>query len=397
MHGLYFKSVPTSHFNMNTCYIPGISIYPKIVLFLVIYVYHAEKACSETLIAGQNVTLLCSLPSLLEAAVWIDKTDAKFSNTLSRCEAGEQKCDKNPRYETGDLHHLALRNATFSWITVSSYIPGNYTITCNSGDDHVLQTFILTFIDANMFQNPRCDVFPYENDTSKVKFECEMDTRGVGAVLEILGAGENIKKSPDFVYIILDYDHFINTSDVTCHMGIKGITISCVFPRGIRINHITEGDDAIFKINANFEIDDLMIDWQLVKIDKIDVETTQYSLWFDEKHTSMFFHNVSSITGTEGIIVRCELTQMNDENHNTSEVIGIGFVDLDGHEIELNLDSHDDNNNTNTSGGYLCNIGNQETHRNQRNVVLTYVFLGLWLTSSIGLIAGLIGHVRKQT
>ena len=119
-------------------------------------------------------------------------------------------------------------------------------------------------------------------------------------------------------------------------MGIKGITKSCAFQRGIRINHITEGDDAIFKINANFEIDDLMIDWQLVKIDKIDVETTQYSLWFHEKHTSMLFHNVSSITGTEGIIVRCECIKI-DENHNTSEVIGIGYVDLDGHEIELAL------------------------------------------------------------
>ena len=248
-----------------------------------------------------------------------------------------------------------------------------------------------------MFQNPRCDVFPYKNDTSKVKFECEMDTPEIGAELEIIGAGENINESPHFVYSIVDYDHFINTSRVICHMGIKGIAKSCAFPHGIRIKNVTEGGDAIFKINANFEIDDLMIDWQLVKIDKTVVETTKYSLWFHEKHTYMLFYNVSSITGTEGIIVRCECIKI-DEYHNTSEVIGIGFVDLDGHEIELALDSHDDNNNTNTSGGYLCNIGNQETHRNQRNVVLTYVFLGLWLTSSIiGLIAGLIGHVRKQT
>ena len=180
-------------------FIAGLPHFFKVILSVVILIYHADKSCCETLITGQNVTLSCSLPSSMEAVEWTENPDAKFPDTLSRCAAHKQICDKNPRYETGDLHHLAMRNATYSWITVSSNTPGNYTLACNSGDDDdVLQTFILTFIDANMFQSPRCDVFPYENDTSKIKFSCKVDGNpGIDAELEIIGAGESIAESPD--------------------------------------------------------------------------------------------------------------------------------------------------------------------------------------------------------
>ena len=329
---LYYEPLPL---------ISGSPHFFKVILAVVIFIYHADKTYCATLITGQNVTLSCSLPSPMEAVEWTDKTGAKFSNTLSSCEAGTQKCDKNQRYERGDLHHLAMRNATYSWITVSSDTPGNYTITCNSGDDNVLQTFIvlqifiLTFIDANMFQNPRCDVFPYENDTSKVKFSCKIDGNtnpGIDAELEIIGAGESIAESPDQVYNIVDYNQFIDVSNVMCRYGIPSINKSCAFPYGIRINNRTDGDDAVFLIEANFGINDLVIDWELMKIDNIVVDTTNYTLWYDNKKTSMLFRKISSRTDTEGIIVKCQITR-NDENQNVSTVVGVGFISLKSYKI----------------------------------------------------------------
>ena len=60
------------------------------------------------------------------------------------------------------MRFSALRNTTVSWITVSSDdSQGNYVITCRQGDD-VLQSFNLTFLDADEIQSPRCDVFPYD-------------------------------------------------------------------------------------------------------------------------------------------------------------------------------------------------------------------------------------------
>ena len=113
----------------------------------------------------------------------------------------------------------------------------------------------------------------------------------------------------------MDYKHFIDASNVMCHIGIKGITQSCAFPRGIRINKITVGDDVVFEIEANFYINDLVIDWQLMKTDKTVVDSTSWSLWYGDEKNSMLFRNFRSRRVTEGIIVRCQITR-SDENQN---------------------------------------------------------------------------------
>ena len=110
-------------------------------------------------------------------------------------------------------------------------------------------------------------------------------------------------------------------------MDIWGFKKSCAFPHGIRINHTTEGDDVAFKIEANFEIDNTVIDWQLVKTDKTVVDITNYSLWYDNEKTSMLFRNFRSSHDTEGIIVKCQITKT-DENQNISTVLGVGFISL---------------------------------------------------------------------
>ena len=320
--------------------IAGLLNISELILILVIFVLVNEKACCETVIAGQNVTLSCSIPSSSQTANWIEKTKAKFPNVLSVCEADKQKCDNNQEYGKGNLHHFALQNATHSWITVSSQAPGNYTIACKLSDGDDGQQFNLTFLDADKIQSPRCDVFPYENDASKVKFKCEVDiTRGFRTELEIIGAGENIQAPPDLVYSIVDYNHFIDASNVMCRIYVLGINKSCDFPRGIRIYHVNEGDDAVFEIEADFKMDDLVIDWHLVKIDKLVVDTTSYSLWYGDKTTSMLFRSIGSRNDTEGIFVRCQITR-SDENQNVSTIVGVGFFSLGSDQFEQSDGTH---------------------------------------------------------
>lgn len=224
------------------------------VLFLVIYAYYVEKTCCETLIAGQYSTLSCSFPSSTAVVNWKD-TD-KFSSILSRCEAIRQKCDDNTQYRKEDLHFSAQRiNATSSLLTFTSTIPGNYTLICKQDyGNAVLQTFNLTFVDADKIKCPRCEVLLLDGDISKVKLHCEVDsTPGIEVNLKILGAGENIQESPDRVYYNVDYDHFVDVSNVTCIIDIPNISRSCNFPRGVLINKQIEGNDTLFFFKPTFE------------------------------------------------------------------------------------------------------------------------------------------------
>ena len=327
----------------------------KVILLFVICMYNAENAYCKTLIAGQNVTLPCSFRSSIETVVWTENTEAVFPTLLSTCTANKERCIDKKQV---DLQFTAFHNDTFSWITVSSDTPGNYTIACKSGDGKdVLKSFNLTFIDSSKIPTPQCDVFPYENDTSKIKFECEVDNRRIEAELEIIGAGENIHDSPDRAYSIVGYDHFIDASDVMCEMDIWGFKKACVFPRGIRINQTTEGDDVAFKIEANFEIDNTVIDWQLVNTDKTVVDITNYSLWYDDEKTSMLFRNFRSSHETEGIIVKCQITKT-DENQNISTVFRVGFISLESNKTENSNETHgktESSTNGNTTGNYNHN------------------------------------------
>ena len=362
-------------FRMSSChYNAGVANHRKVILFLVICVYNTERACCETVISGQFVTLSCSLPSSSETVKWIDGTDEN-STTLSICEAN--KCFDDTEYVV--LRFSTQINATYSWITVSSETHGTHIMACRQGDD-VIQSFNLIFIDGNKIQAPRCDVFPYENETSKVKFECEKDTQGIEAELEIVGVGENIQESSDLVYSIVNYNHFINVSDVVCQMNILGINKSCRFPRGLRINEITGGDNAVFKIEANFDIDDLVIDWQLVKIDKTVVDTTSYSLWYGDEKRSMLFRNSISGHDIEGIIVKCEITRT-DENQNASTVVGIGFISLKSHKTKHSDDAH---GATESSNGNTIGKDNHDTIQEYKlYIMLACAFLGPLVISTL--------------
>ena len=167
----------------------------KLILLFVICMNNAEKAHCKTLIAGQNVTLSCSFLSSIETVVWTKNTNAVFPTPLSTCTTNKERCIDEKHV---DLQFTAFLNDTSSWITVSSDTPGNYTIACNSLDGKDVlksfKSFNLTFIDSSKIPTPRCDVFPFENNTSKAKFQCEVDiTRGIGAELEIIGAGRTFK------------------------------------------------------------------------------------------------------------------------------------------------------------------------------------------------------------
>ena len=359
-----------SPYRMSSChYNARVAKLRKVILFFVVCVYHTENACCETVISGRFVTLSCSLPSSGETVEWIAGTD-EYSMTVSMCEANRCYDDIEYMLRSG-LRFFALRNSTFSWITVSSESQRNYIVTCRLGDD-MIQSFNLTFLDADMIQTPRCDVFPYdEKDTSKIKFQCVVDnTQGIEAELEIIGAGESIAESPDLVYSIVNYNHFIDASNVMCRLYVLGINKSCRCPQGIRIIVITETDEAVFEIEANFEIDELVIDWQLMEIDKTVVDTTSYSLWYGDEKNSMLFRNFRSIRDTEGIIVKCQITRT-DENQNISTVVGVGFVSLASQEIEHSRHQVDN----------FIIFEEKIDHKSREdklNVMFTYMFLGLW-------------------
>ena len=367
--------------------IVGLPHFFKVILPVLSFIIRVENGCCETVIAGQNITLSCSLPSSNQIAIWTDTTStvAEFSTTLARCEVGKQKCVINDQvYGTENLHLLALRNATHSWITVASDTPRNYTIACKSGyGGDVHQSFNLIFLDANKIQAPRCDIFPYdEKDTPKIKFQCEVDiTREIKAELEIIGAGESIAESPDLVYSIVNYNNFVDAiTSVVCRFYFLGINKSCRFPRGIRINKITEGDGAVFQIEANFDINDLVIDWQLVKIDKTVADITNYSLWYDDKTTSILFRNFGSRTDTEGIIVKCQITRT-DKNQNISAIVGVGFISLESNQSEQSEDAH---GATELSNGITMGNDNHDTIQEYKlYIMLACAFLGPLIISTL--------------
>ena len=169
-------------------------------------------------------------------------------------------------------------------------------------------------------------------------------------------------------------------SNVICRYDIPRINKSCAFPYGIRINNTTEGDDAVFLIEANFDINDLVSDWQLVKIDKTVVDITNYTLWYDDKKTSMLFRNISSRTDIEGIIVVCQITRT-DKIQNTSTVVGVGFISLESYKIEHTNDTHGANESSNEN-----TIGNDNHDAFQKYklyIMFACAFLGPLIISTL--------------
>ena len=201
-----------------------------------------------------------------------------------------------------------------------------------------------------------------------------ISTEGLKQNLEIIGVGENIQKSPDLVYIIVDYDHFINASDATCQTDIQVIKKSCAFPRGVSVNHIKEGNDAIFEVETNFDIDDFVVDWQLVKIDKVVADITNNSLWYNDKTTSMLFRNVSSRTDIDEIFVKCQITR-SDENQNVSTVVGVGFFSLGSYQFEHSDGTHGETESS-TNGNTTGNYNHNAIQEYQLYIMFACAFLG---------------------
>ena len=116
--------------------------------------------------------------------------------------------------------------------------------------------------------------------------------------------------------------------------------------------------------------DGLVIDWQLVKIYNTVDDTTNLSLWYGDEKNSMLFRNFSSRRDTAGIIVRCEVTRI-DENQSVSIIVDVGFVRLESQDIEHSCHQVD-------NFLILEEKIDHKSREDELNVTFTYMLLGLW-------------------
>ena len=344
----------------------------KAVLFCMICVNWISKGYSETLTVKGPVTLSCTLPDFTGDIEWINNT-FNDSKVLTTCKMNTLKCSNNEQDTFGYFQYSAMRNDTFTWITITSDMEGyegSSIIACKS-HEKVLQTFDVKFVSENKDMSPRCNVVPLEFDSSKIKFKCEVDIMPRSeSKLQIWGAGKNFTDLHEYVYSVVDYYSFVDIKNASCQMTVSGVKESCTFPTGIRINKQIMGNNVLFECDPSFDIKNQTIYWQFLN-SEMDLVNINESLWFSVERRIMIIRNISSIN-KKGVMIKCQITQTN--KHNFTSVRGVGFVSLKPHEVE----NSDDTNDRNKCSEDKIN-GCSEAKDCEVYMALTFVFLSFFL------------------
>ena len=169
------------------------------------------------------------------------------SKVLTTCKVNTLKCSNNDDDALAYFQYSAMRNDTFTWITVTpdntESLEGSFIIACKSNDKvlHYLPCelrFWKQGYEPTLWCCPSRILF----FTSQVQMWTRHYAKKWIKTFKFWGAGNNFTDLHECVYSIVDYDSFV----ASCQMTASGVKESCTFPTGIRINKQIMGNGVLF-------------------------------------------------------------------------------------------------------------------------------------------------------